>query len=100
MPSSGSTRKTKGSRKLRTMGSGTWQILRRRPLIRHLPSKNAPQIFLSALGTARAVSRRMSDDGRLDDEQPMPETLDSLGAKIAALGKQIDTRFVQVGERF
>ena len=42
----------------------------------------------------------MADDGRLDDEQEMPETLNSLGAKIAALGKQIDARFVQVDQRF
>src|SRR5260221_14759584 len=34
------------------------------------------------------------------DENPMPETLDTIAAKLTALGKTIDERFVQVDQQF
>src|SRR5262249_13144134 len=80
--------KHRASRKLRAFFSGSRQISRRRPAIRHLTSKNTPQNIHRACGTSRAPRSRMADDGRLDDDQPMPETLDSLGRTITALGKQ------------
>jgi hypothetical protein len=36
----------------------------------------------------------------MSDEKPVPETLDTISAKIAALGKSIDARFAQVDAHF
>ena len=36
----------------------------------------------------------------MSDEKPVPETLQTIGEKIASLGKSIDERFVAVDKRF
>lgn len=36
----------------------------------------------------------------VSDETPVPETLETIAAKIAALGQSIDARFAQVDARF
>jgi septal ring factor EnvC (AmiA/AmiB activator) len=36
----------------------------------------------------------------MDEQTPMPETLDTLAMKIAELGKAIDARFVKVDQQF
>jgi chromosome segregation ATPase len=40
------------------------------------------------------------DDAKMADETPVPETLDTIAAKLTALGKSIDNRFTKIDDRF
>jgi uncharacterized protein YicC (UPF0701 family) len=60
-----------------------------------------PFAKLSERQRARDVAaRRMQRRCRMSDEKPVPETLETIAARIAALGKSTDERFAQVDERF
>jgi len=53
--------------------------------------------------TPNAVHRVVPDvhgGCRMSDEKPVPETFDTIAAKIDALGRSIDARFAQVDKRF
>ena len=59
-------------------------------------------MFGGAIRTPVATAHDLlpEDDAKMADERPVPETLDTIGAKLTALGKSIDERFTKVDERF
>jgi hypothetical protein len=73
------------------------QVAEHAHLIEH--ARRRRRVF-NALPTLSARHGACSRRCRMADEIPVPETLQTIGEKIAALGKSIDERFVAVDKRF